>query len=479
MAGSAGLKSPWSSDLSKVLPMKKAHMFNVYGEVYEADKHECFSLNDLAMHVASQYRKAPSTHDQAKNENLAKWVIGCVLNDVNLKTDKEVEGVRKLPPMVTSPIKRCDVTVFTNDEKKVLLQVEVQSSSMKQAVTKAIYCAADMIRFLRYSNKEFKNLIVFVLPKMSEKLSAMKITVLWENLHFNCFLKVITSVEEVCHELMIGVKENRKNVPQLPECLEKFPYLLPLSNDDLSLFQEVGREDLNPVQLSSAFHIMVDDGSSIHKLVFDETEWQALTMVEKARATQQIKHFIVPRSQLKLNNKYIFTYLKVPHGPLSPDNAHRFLRTFVEKVNEALTELHGVGLSHLDVRLPNICFDNEFNAVLIDVDRSEECNVYPGISSEMEGCMYQKPELLLQKDFTGERLDYIQLGWMVAWILDSSKITDYNERVWEKQCRAIQNDHFLNELVNKGTYNQSYLEDSMVVVDNEHGAFATIFDNPQ
>ena len=90
--------------------------------------------------------------------------------------------------------------------------------------------------------------------------------------------------------------------------------------------------------------------------------------------------------------------------------------------------------------------------------------------------MYQIPELLLRKDFTRKRLDCIQLGWMVAWILDSSKTTDYNERT---QCRAIQNDNFLNELVNKGTYNPSNLEDSMVVVDNEHGAFATIFNTPQ
>ena len=90
MAGSAGLKSPSSSDLSKVLLTKKAHMFNVYGEVYEANKLECFSLNDLATYVASQYRKASSTHDQAINENFAKWVIGCALNDVNVKDDKEV-----------------------------------------------------------------------------------------------------------------------------------------------------------------------------------------------------------------------------------------------------------------------------------------------------------------------------------------------------------------------------------------------------
>lgn len=128
---------------------------------------------------------------------------------------------------------------------------------------------------------------------------------------------------------MISVEENRKNVPQLPERLEKFPYLLPLSNNDLSLFQEVGREDLNPVQISSAYHIMVDDGSSIHKLVFDTEENRALMRVGMA-ATQQIKHFIVPRVQW--TNEYLFTYVKVPHGPLSPDNAHRFLRTLFKRL---------------------------------------------------------------------------------------------------------------------------------------------------
>ena len=44
------------------------------------------------------------------------------------------------------------------------------------------------------------------------------------------------------------------------------------------------------------------------------------------------------------------------------------LKEFVKSLMEALKELHGLGQAHYDVLLPNICFNEIYEAVLIDVD---------------------------------------------------------------------------------------------------------------
>ena len=46
----------------------------------------------------------------------------------------------------------------------------------------------------------------------------------------------------------------------------------------------------------------------------------------------------------------------------------------MQSVIAALTELHGHNISHLDVRLENIRFDEAKRAVFIDLDRSKQAD---------------------------------------------------------------------------------------------------------
>ena len=49
----------------------------------------------------------------------------------------------------------------------------------------------------------------------------------------------------------------------------------------------------------------------------------------------------------------------------------RCIKSFAETAAEAIQQLHGLGCTHGDIRLPNICFNEKFEAVLIDFDRTE------------------------------------------------------------------------------------------------------------
>ena len=48
------------------------------------------------------------------------------------------------------------------------------------------------------------------------------------------------------------------------------------------------------------------------------------------------------------------------HSPMDTAAAFRCWPDLTKQVVVALKELHGIGLAHLDVRLPNICFNEEF-----------------------------------------------------------------------------------------------------------------------
>ena len=49
----------------------------------------------------------------------------------------------------------------------------------------------------------------------------------------------------------------------------------------------------------------------------------------------------------------------------------RCMKSFAETAAEAIQQLHGLGYTHGDIRLPNICFNEQFEAVLIDFDRTK------------------------------------------------------------------------------------------------------------
>ena len=65
-----------------------------------------------------------------------------------------------------------------------------------------------------------------------------------------------------------------------------------------------------------------------------------------------------------------FCYKKVRYDPLSNEEASMCLLDFIPQVVEIVKKLYSEGYQHTDVRIPNICFNENFKAVLIDLDNS-------------------------------------------------------------------------------------------------------------
>ena len=428
------------------------------------------------MHTYGENLYPSLTNLKGTNEELAARVIETLGNqDIVVVHNKEVPGARDLFPTEYSSICRSDVTVYNANKAKVLLQIEVQSSPMREAVFKAIYGAANLLRLFRNSSTNCKEFIVFAIPKYQEKKCAVKIRVVWKDFHFSCTLEILLTVKDALREMKSAISTNEANVPDLPECTSINPHMLiHLSSDDLKNFGEQAR------QIESPFHMIIDDGTYIYKFLHKGTERENVlalrikVLVSRSRTTP--KYFVVPEQvfgDMKYHD-YLFRYNKVCYGPLKRDQAKQHLRSLVVKTNCALTELHNIGIAHSDVHLPNICFDTTYNAVLIDLDRC--VRIWKGIPTAAaaynKGCMYKRPKFVATEDFNAQHMDYVQLGWIVAWVLSEEE--KYHYREWEKQSDEIRDDSFISTLITEGRYDESKLEHSSLVVNTSKEHFSTL-----
>ena len=79
----------------------------------------------------------------------------------------------------------------------------------------------------------------------------------------------------------------------------------------------------------------------------------------------------IPIETLSFYPIVVYDYKKVKYGPLTRKDAISCLISLVQTIKQALDELHRASLSHNDLRLPNICFNEDYEAVLIDLDSVE------------------------------------------------------------------------------------------------------------
>ena len=116
-------------------------------------------------------------------------------------------------------------------------------------------------------------------------------------------------------------------------------------------------------------------------------------------------------------DKFFYLYPRL-HGPLSREEAKKYLADFFCYTVDTLKLLHSLKYYHCDVRLENICFsiDNPFRAVLIDIDHfydSEEKDWQKDFSDlSKKSCLYSA-----DPSFDPNKTDWRQLGYTLVWIL--------------------------------------------------------------
>ena len=149
--------------------------------------------------------------------------------------------------------------------------------------------------------------------------------------------------------------------------------------------------------------------------------------------------YIVNFEFVELESLDFLRYKAVPHDPLTVEEASLCLHDLLKGLAQAIQEFHQHGFAHQDIRLENVCFNEQYEPVLIDLDRSIKITGFPIIYGK--SCMYVSK-------ITPDQIDWIQVGWLAAWVLHCEG--DYHERKFQELPEAIREDQFISKLINEG-----------------------------
>eukprot|EP00731_Ephydatia_muelleri_P010387 Em0005g973a len=133
---------------------------------------------------------------------------------------------------------------------------------------------------------------------------------------------------------------------------------------------------------------------------------------------------------------------------LTRDVAMQCLPDLADGIREGLDKLHGLGLAHLDVRLPNVCVGDDYEVKLIDFDRSSRSNDV----KEYGGQFMYKYET---KQRIVQHLDWKQFGLLLFTL--SSYIGPKHQNELTKDDIPQESSSFLRELIFDHTCNDNLL----------------------
>ena len=168
--------------------------------------------------------------------------------------------------------------------------------------------------------------------------------------------------------------------------------------------------------------VMQDDAmlffQSLHSIVFairDKQKVYKISLTHSLLDSELVLRSLCndsPTTHVLLPDKKFGKYFQFPllRGPLEIQELQLCFNSFAESVHQAITELHGTGYAHLDIRMPNICYNDDGEAVLIDPD-----NLSTQLPGDIDSVMYDAPDFTVAAQY-----DWRQLAIMLTRVLEGS-----------------------------------------------------------
>ena len=379
------------------------------------------------------------------------------MEEVKITVRKKVPGFKKLYPLYVTTDQRPDLTVSRKTDNLPLILVEVHSSLFAATVNKTILGVTDQLRLYRTYDASITCCVGFAFPKKDLKQCVVIVSVTWEKLCFRYTLTPIEKIESVRSTIERELCAATESAPS-PSLNQELRFLVPLSQKDISLFGDGANG--SPVQLPSSASILVRHGMDYFKAPADPNEYyQLLEMLHIPRALPTIKLHLV-----MVEDKRFFKYRGIPNDPLTHPEAQSCLYDLVPKLVKVIESFHQNGWAHQDIRLENICFDEDYMPVFIDLDR---CRRSRDQAYDGKGCMYSMGGSPI-------KTDWLQLGLMVCWVLDpelgqEEEEGDYHDRDCKKICESLP-DPFLKSLIGEGMWGVLQVGD---ILAHTHGLVNT------
>ncbi len=188
----------------------------------------------------------------------------------------------------------------------------------------------------------------------------------------------------------------------------------------------------------SSTHIVVTNEEEVIKVLYCVREQKNILELlgKNIPGVLSMKRYQVGVDYYSGTKPFCYSYPFLPHSPMKYKEAKQCLRDLLRRVAKILLDLRQMQFSHNDVRLENICFDQHFHPCLIDFDRC--AGVDKGSGDEYyfarlsrQSCMYDLENPSVSPGIwsaEGASTDFMQLGWMAAWLLEN--IGEYHNRRW-------------------------------------------------
>jgi len=278
--------------------------------------------------------------------------------------------VDRLRPFYDTEHNKADVAVRLNtDERTNLVNIEVNSSPMSQTVCKVIHGLIQLLRVAKAHGVNVENdqlkLQGFAVPKRHVQGMVVKVSVaysekwmLFEATFCSCEMTSFRSELNSVIEFNLELYKACQSASFVESAKDVVFYLSP---EEMSPF---GR---NYRQISANLGILFE-------AEFEDTMYCFKKPLLKSFYATLLKlTFYFKQADYRINytlvDKELLQYKKVKYDPLSYTEANKCLLDLFHKVHKAIDNFFtDYGLQHGDLRLPNICFNDHFDVVLIDLD---------------------------------------------------------------------------------------------------------------
>ena len=341
---------------------------------------EQYSLNEMAS-ILNVDISACEKSNIAENSNIAAKILVESLVDGGKIKDKDkfsviceptfkFNGISSdiFPALYNTPNNRGDVAVYV--EGTNLVNVEVNSSPMSQTVTKVIHGLVELLRIVKAHNinEDIKlKLIGFALPKLNTTGLAVKVEVSYKPIYmaFEALFIVLKDLSDF-PDLLFNAIEHNSNILQAckKSSIKKASktYIVTLNDRELSAFGE------SPKQCASKYAVLCEAKNECGIIECFKKPKLSTSCLQLADITQPCSYRVHYKRHDRV--KKMVKYTKVKYDPLTYKEAKECLRDLIRKVVDVSLQLNKEGIQHKDLRLPNICFDENFKLILIDLDRS-------------------------------------------------------------------------------------------------------------
>jgi len=193
-------------------------------------------------------------------------------------------------------------------------------------------------------------------------------------------------------------------------------------------------------QVATKHSILVKGSNFFWKFIPSISEsFEYQTFYEK-QVNNPFVHILFPVTYTWLEDAKFYKFAELD-PPLSKSEAKLCLCDLLKETAKALSELHGRGFAHIDVRLPNICFTTTGTRVkLIDLDRVVKVGANPDR-------MYHGEMYVLSNGWNAANCDWKQLGLLAAQIILNS---DNHSEIMKD--RRVDDNPCLFSLIKEGKY---------------------------